>query len=210
MRALLVTLAALALPASAAADTITVVPEPAGVNCPAGGVKITVVPTPPAPPALPPPDQISYVCNGAAGAPGTAGAPGADGADGKDGVDGKDGQDGLDGQDGSNGANGFDGQDGSNSASGSTSTSTRQASCGKASRVITWHLPARFRGVTSATVVVGGHKRTVTITRGTVSVDLHGLACGSYPVVIQRRGIKPAVRIFTLNRSGQIGRTSVS
>ena len=198
MRALLVTLAALTLPASAAADTITVVPEPAGANCPAGGVKITVTPTPPAPPAPAPPDQISYVCSGPAGADG---APGADGQDGTPGADGIDGQDGADG---SNGADGFDATGSSNSAP----TSTR-ASCGKASRVITCHLPARYRHVTSATAIVGGHKRTVTVTGGSVSVDLRGLACGSYPVVIQRRGIRSAVRIFTLNRSGKIGRTSV-
>jgi hypothetical protein len=200
MRALLVTLAALAVfPAAAAADTISVVPEPAGANCPAGGVKITVTPTPPAPPAPPPPDQVSYVCSGPAGAdgaPGTDGAPGADGTDGTDGVDGQDG------------SNGFDGSDATSSGSGATTTS-RTPSCGKASRVITWHLPARFKRVTSATVIVGGHKRTVTITRGAVSVDLHGLACGSYPIVIQRRGIRPVVRIFTLDRSGRIGRTSV-
>ena len=61
------------IPANAAADTITVVPEPAGANCANGGVKITVTPTPPPPPAPPPPDQVSYVCNGADGQPGPAG-----------------------------------------------------------------------------------------------------------------------------------------
>lgn len=201
MRALLVTLAALAFPAAAAADTITVVPEPAGANCATGGVKITVTPTPPPPPDPAPPDQISYVCSGPAG---VDGQPGADGAPGADGQDGTPGLDGLDGQDGSNGFDGSDGTGGSTSAS-----ATKTPSCGKASRVVTWHLPARFRRATSATVIVGGHRRVVLVERGTVLVDLHGLACGSYPVVVQRRGLRPAVRVFTLNRSGKIGRTSV-
>ena len=63
-----------------------------------------------------------------------------------------------------------------------------------------WHLPARFRRVTAATVIVGGHKRVVLVERGTVLVDLHGLACGSYPVLVQRRGIRSAVRVFNLRR----------
>ena len=204
MRALLITIAVLALPASAAADTISVVPEPAGANCATGGVKITVTPTQPAPPAPPLPDQVSYVCSGPAGvdgAPGTDGAPGADG---------QDGQPGADGIDGSDGSNGFDGQDSTGTtSSSSTGSSTRPASCGKSSRVISWHLPARFKRATSATVVINGHRRTVLVERGTILVDLHGLACGSYPIVVQRRGMKSAVRIFTLNRSGKIGRTSV-
>ena len=203
MRALLVTLAALALPASAAADTISVVPEPAGANCPAGGVKITVTPTQPAPPAPPLPDQVSYVCSGPAGADGADGAPGRPGAGRA-----RTGRPGADGLDGSDGSNGFDGQD-ATSTSAAGGTGSRPASCGKASRVVSWHLPARFKRVTSATVIVGGHKRTVLVERGTILVDLHGLACGSYPIVVQRRGMKSAVRIFTLNRSGKIGRTSV-
>jgi len=202
MRALLLALAALALPASAAADTITVVPEPAGANCAAGGVKITVSPTPPPPPAPPPADQVSYVCSGPAGADGQDGAPGLPGADGQDGAPG------LDGLDGQDGADGFNGSDGTTTAAAG-GTGSRVASCGKASRVIAWHLPARFRRATSATVVVGGHRRVVLLARGTVLVDLHGLACGSYPIVVQRRGLRPAVRIFTLRRDGKIGRSSV-
>jgi hypothetical protein len=31
----------------------------------------------------------------------------------------------------------------------------------------------------------------------------------SYPIVVQRKGIKPTVKVFRLQRSGQIGRTSV-
>ena len=196
--ALIAALVSLAGASAAAADTITVVPEPAGANCAAGGVKITVTPTPPAPPAPAPPDQISYVC---AGGPGQDGAPGADGQDGAPGQDGIDGQDGQDGQ---SGADGFDGQNGS-----SSSSSARAPSCGKASRVVVWHLPARYRHVRSATAVVGGHKRTISVNGGAVSVDLHGLACGSYPIVIQRRGLRPAVRIYTLSSSGRVSSSSV-
>ena len=59
-------------------ESPTVEVEPAGPNCPAGGVKITV------------PDnddadsdpQVFYVCNGADGEPGPTGPPGSDGAPG--------------------------------------------------------------------------------------------------------------------------------
>jgi hypothetical protein len=68
---------------------ITVVTEPPGANCPAGGIKITIqrgrldgTPAPasvngPAPPD--PPDEIHFVCNGLPGAPGPAGPPGPPG-----------------------------------------------------------------------------------------------------------------------------------
>ena len=185
--ALVAVLALLVGASSAAADTITVVPEPAGANCTAGGVKITVTPTPPPPPDPAPPDQVSYVCSGPAGADGAPGPPGADG------VDGTSGQDGLNGSDGTNG---FDGQDGSSSATAAAKT----PSCGKASRTVTWLLPKRFRRVASATVIVNGHRRVVLVDRGTILVDLHGLACGSYPVVVQRRGIRPTFKVFRLQR----------
>lgn len=202
--AVLTTLAACALiPAAAAADTITVMPEPAGANCPAGGVKITVTPTQPAPPAPPLPDQVSYVCSGPAGADGT---PGTDGAPGVDGQDGTPGADGIDGADGSNG---FDGSNGSDGSSGSSATSASRPSCGAASRIVGLRLPPRYRNGKTVTETVNGHRHGATVSRHTVDVDLRGLACGSYPVVVQRRGVKPVVRIFTLNRDGRIGRTSV-
>lgn len=188
---------------------ISVAVEPPGDNCENGGIAITVTPLPPTPTPEPTdtpepeptdtPDpeptptvtavaaqdepEIFYVCNGATGA------------------------DGMDGS-GDNGDSGDDSGDNGENSNSNTGT-TRRPSCGKASRTITLRLPTRYRKATRVTVTLNGKRHHPTVKRRSVRINLRGLRCGSYPVVVQRRGIRPYVRIFTLHKSGRIGRVSV-
>jgi hypothetical protein len=132
-----------------------------------------------------------FVCNGSNGGNGDPGDPGADGQDGQD------GQNGLDGQDGQAGTDGFDGRDGSGSAS----------DCGAGT--VKLRLPARFRRARSVTLTVAGDRGGVPVTRRAITVHLEKLACGSYPAVVQRRGIRPFVRILTLHAGGRVSREAV-
>ncbi len=59
-------------PRGAAGSTaiVNTIPEPAGVHCPAGGIKVVALASTRTPTALLSPDEISdtqYVCNGASG-----------------------------------------------------------------------------------------------------------------------------------------------
>jgi hypothetical protein len=170
-------------------DTIITAVEPPGTNCPNGGVKITTIHPPPAEP------DVVFVCNGD---PGQAGDPGDPGQAGDP------GQDGQDGSNGSDGSDGFDGRD----ATPPTSSSARR-SCGKASKTVRLRLPARFRRARTVTLTVAGDRNSVPVTRRAITVNLKGLPCGSYPVVVQRRGIRPFVRIFTLHPGGRVTREPV-
>jgi hypothetical protein len=72
-------------------DYVRVTPEPAGPNCPDGGIKVEIVSGTDDTTIL----DTQYVCDGAQGAQGGQGIPGLPGTDG---ADGQDGQDGADGQ----------------------------------------------------------------------------------------------------------------
>ena len=199
---------------------ITVVEEPPGDNCEFGGVKVTVTPAEvPEPTPTPPPDtdptptpeptptptpteeptptptptpddgrdpptarlsqsvpESYYICNGQVGDPGLDGSNGFDGRDGSD---------------------GFDGQDGSGGTGNGNTVNTSARACASAG-VKRMRLPARFKGVRSVTVVANGKRRAVRVRGRRVRVDLRRARCGYYPVLIQRRGIKPVLRIWHL------------
>ena len=201
---------------------ITVVEEPPGGNCEFGGVKVTVTPaeepvptpTPTEPPDVDPtptptptetpeptptPDdgrdpptaqlsqadpEVSYICNGQSGDPGL---------DGSNGFDGRDGSDGFDGQDGSNGG-----------GNGNTVNSSARA-CASAG-IKRMRLPARFRGSGSVTVVANGKRRSARVRGRRVRVDLRRARCGYYPVLVQRRGVRPVLKVWHLTT----GRATVS
>ena len=179
-KALLGVLIACALaPAGAQAQNPTVEPEPAGPNCPAGGLKITVTPAPTEEVPTPEP-VVHYVCHGVAGEPG---APGSDGSPGSDGIDGANGMDGADGMDGG----GFDEPE--------PVTPAQTQAC-RTSRVLNFKLPARFRGVRSASLRFNGARRTVAVRARRVQINMRGLACGYYPMLVARRGITPVLRVW--------------
>lgn len=190
----------------------TVVEEPPGDNCPAGGVKVTVTPAPepdpeptPDPTETPTPDptetatpeptltavaaqaqepEVYYVCNGQSGEPGPDGQDGPDGANGLDGTDGVDGADGMDGENASDG-----------------STSPKSSVC--ASAGVKWmRVPARFKRHRKVTVIANAKRRHVRVSaRHKVRVDLRRAACGYYPVLVRKRGIRPLLRIWHLTPS---------
>jgi hypothetical protein len=138
-------------------DAIVVEPEPEGVNCPAGGVKITVNYVKPPwedkdkPEPSAPESGVFYVCNGLPGEdgppgppgpPGLPGVPGPVGTPGPAGADGTDGRDGLDGRDGADGRDGTDGQDGEDGARGPRGPRGTTEVCNSA-RVAFWRLVVR-------------------------------------------------------------------
>ena len=176
------------------ANDITVVVEPPGSNCEAGGIKVTVTPIPEDPEEEPVP-SVYYVCNGQQGEPGEPGPEGPPG-EGEPGLPGDPGQDGLPGEPGIEGPPGEDG----NSAE-TPSTGSGSRACASAS-VVRMKLPARYRGVRKVTVIVNGKRRSARVQRQRVQVDLRKLQCGYYPVLVQRRGIKSALRIWHLTPGG--------
>lgn len=190
---------------------ITVVEEPSGDNCPTGGVKVTVTPAPepdpeptPDPTETPTPDptetvtpeptltavaaqaqepNVYYVCNGQSGEPGPDGQAGSDGIDGLDGPDGVDGADGMDGE---------------SASGGSTNPKPVCASAG----VKRIRVPARFKRHRQVTVIANAKRRHVRVSaRHKVRVDLRRAACGYYPVLVSKRGIRPMLRIWHLTPS---------
>lgn len=205
---------------------LSVAVEPPGENCPTGGIAITVTPKPeetptpeptdtpepeptdtptPEPTETPTPEptetptptavaaqdeepQVFYICNGDdLGADETPTPDPDDTSDPGDFIDNGDSEQNFDEGIGT----------------------TRRPSCGKASRTVSQRLPKRYHGVKRVSMTLNGRKRSTVVRHQAVRINLRGLKCGSYPVVIQRRGIKPYVRIFTLHRSGKIGRISV-
>lgn len=195
-------------------DTIDVVPEPPGANCPTGGVKITV--THSGDPA-PPPD-ITYVCNGQQGPPGTPGEPGEPGEPGTPGEPGppgdpgepgtpgdpgEPGQDGSEGPPGMDGLEGPPGMDGFFDGGGASDAPVRvpeDQACASAS-VATLKLPKRYRGVSRVRLTVAGQRKFTSVTRRRVKVDLRRLRCGYYPVLVQKRGVRSALSVWRLTET---------
>ena len=170
------------------ANDITVVVEPPGDNCVAGGIKVTVTPVAEDPEA-PPEPQVYYLCNGQDGEPGPEGPPG-EGEPVEPGQEGPPGQDGLEGP---------PGEDGNSAESFPSGNTTRV--CASAS-VVRMKLPLRFRGVRRVTLYVDGQRHGVRVQRRRVRLDLRRLECGYYPVLVSKRGIKPALRIWHLTPGG--------
>ena len=70
-------------------------------------------------------------------------------------------------------------------------------------------LPARYANNKTVTVLVNAHRYSTRVRSHRVRVDLRGMGCGSYPVIVKRAGVKPVVRIFTLHPGGRVGRAPV-
>ena len=173
-------------------DTIEVEPEPAGENCPAGGIKIVI--TRPRKPTKDKPDpkprkRIFYVCNGVDGEPGPPGPPGPPGEDGEDGEDGEPGADGPEGPPGADGPEGPEGQPGPRGPAG------REAPTCASGRSAIWRvivlrthrvraLRAYFEG--SRTPVTRGRTRNGRVMY-TVRIDLSGLPRGAYTARVRYR-----------------------
>lgn len=203
---------ALVLPGSAVANTpqdpcahnpttlcgpgFTVVPEPAGENCPNGGIKIVIVrgkpDEEPAPltsnPKPDPADEVFFICNGVDGGSGTPGAPGPEGPQGLPGSPGAPGQ--------------------------------LPAGCVNTRNVSPLILPKRgarqrkFPRTGRVRVRINGTTQVRRIRTGPngrrfVLVTLRGLDCGVYPITVGRRGVLPAKRIWILRGGNRVEKFTV-
>jgi hypothetical protein len=208
----------------APADEITVVVEPPGDNCPTGGIKVTVTPVPEG--EEEPEPTVYYVCNGQQGPPGEPGndgepgVPGEPGAPGEPGPEGPPGNDGTDGNDGADGADGADGQDGEPGEPGEsgggggggvvTSPGAPRGRCGAVNRSARLRLPSSFRPNARVRVILNGKRRTArTNVRRSIRVNLRGLRCGTFPILVQQRGVRTYVAVWTLRRT-QIIRATIT
>ena len=194
-------------------DSIEVVPEPAGANCEFGGVKITVTPGVPDPPPDPLPEpQVSYVCNGQ-GTPGEPGPPGDPGPPGEPGEPGNPGDPGDPGDPGADGLEGLPGQDAfDDSFDEQNDEPTLRVPASEAcasARVTTMRVPKRFRGARRVRLTVAGKRKSAVVKRRRVKVDLRRLRCGFYPVLVQKRGIRPALFVWRLTPNRIVRRASV-
>jgi hypothetical protein len=186
----------------------TIVAEPAGANCAAGGVKIIKLNGPGAAD-----DQVFYVCNGLPGPVGPPGPPGAPGFPGGPGLPG-----GLTFEQllvliralpaGTvvNNTITVPGAPGSPTG-GPTCRSTRL----RAHMILPRRL-ARFRRVV-VRVDDGPARirrvRTNALGRRYVRVPMFGRPCGVHIVVGKRRGVRPTVRIWSVTSSRGITRQTV-
>ena len=165
---------------------ITVVPEPPGANCPAGGIKVIVpvnhdgvvgyVKSHDGNDGV----EVFFVCNGVNGMPGAPGAPGmpgapgavgptgpagpsgatgATGAPGPAGAPGANGQNGNNGLNGQNGNNGLNGQNGQNGAPGAAGPAGPQGPAGVTPVITVVPGP----GAGQFTITVNGVPTTITI-----------------------------------------------
>ena len=183
-------------------DTVVVVEEPPGENCPNGGVKLTVIrdgghvkefgedrAT-----------EDFYVCNGEDGEPGPPGPPGPPGEDGEDGAPGAPGTPGADGAPGPPGPPGADGEDG-----------TDADTCVNGRRLSPLFLPIRrpwqrsFPTSGRVRVRINGDTQVRRILRtdsgrAYVRVVVRGLPCGVYPITVRSTGRWPAKRIWIIRQ----------
>ena len=171
-------------------DTVIVVEEPAGENCPAGGIKVTVIRDGGHVKEFGE-DRASedfYVCNGEDGEDGEDGAPGAPGLPGADGPAGPPGPPGPPGADGQPGAG---------------------EACVNGRRLSPLFLPIRRpwqaafprRGLVRVKINGDTQVRRVLRTdsgRTYVRVVVRGLPCGVYPITVRSTGRWPAKRIWII------------
>ena len=184
-------------------DTIVVVEEPEGENCPAGGVKITVIRNGGHVTEFGEGNATEdfYVCNGEDGEPGP---PGEDGEDGEDGAPGAPGAPGT-GTPGAPGAPGADGADGPAGPGGDDCVNRRRRVALVIPNRPPWlrAFPARGRVL----VRINRQFQRPRIRRGPngrrfVNVRVAGFECGVYPITmrarVQGRGVYPAKRLIIL------------
>lgn len=195
-------------PTTLCGDGVTVTPEPAGVNCPAGGLKVTVDRRPAPPPkvaaegdgallpATPPPPEptVFFICNGAPGPTGPAGPPGPPGV-------------GLPGPPGPPGPAG--------PVAPRCQSSTRLG--------VRLFLPARFNRFTVARLrIAKAPSGTVRFNQNVrirvprtgpgrfVYVPLRNRNCGSYLLTVSRAGVEPVVQVWRITGRFGLTRTTIT
>ena len=175
------------------ADTITITEEPAGENCPAGGIKIVVTHRdPPAPERRndppDPPDPVTetfFVCNGIDGLPGEPGEPGIPGTPGTPGAT-------------------IIGPGGLPFTVTQTTTVNVNINGGRGCKSIRRRarlvLPQRMRDETTVRVKVDRERAIsrVVIRDRFVRVNMRGKRCGAHLVQVRKRGIDPTLRLWTV------------
>lgn len=181
----------------------TIEVEPAGVNCPVGGVKITL---PDGDDDGDEPDGVFFICNGLDGQPGAPGVPGDDGAPGPIGPAGPKGDTGAPGPQGPSGPAGPRGIGLSN--------------CVFPRPRVAQRLPARWLALRGqrVRVVIAGRVRRPAIRvingRAVVLVRVRGIRCGTYPLIVQDiftggRHTRSTIKVWTLRRSGRVIRANI-
>jgi hypothetical protein len=217
-------------------NQVIVVTEPPGANCPAGGVKITVIqgkpdeaaPAPepittgPAPPKPPDPTDLTFfVCNGVPGAAGAQGPPGPAGPTGATGATGATGPAGAAGAAGPAGPAGPRGATGAQGPAGPGTSALRcQVSTLRGQRLF---LPARFAGRGAVQLTIRGPNTTRVRFNGLLRVrvaangagrylfiPLLARRCGKYTLVARAPGVRPLAQVWTITgRFGLVRRTLV-
>lgn len=219
--------AALMLPASAGAnenepqdpcahnpttlcDHFEITVEPAGENCPNGGIKVIVVrgdrddepelATEDENGREDPADSVFFVCNGEDGQPGAPGPPGADGVPGTPGAPGAPGADGPQGDQGLPGTPGAD-----------------LEPCLNTRRIVPMVVPHRGHG--QRQWPAAGHRVKIRVNGATqtrrivvrngrrfVLMSVRGFKCGVYPVTMRVPGRFAALRIVILRGGNKVER----
>ena len=199
--------------------TAVVVYEPPGDNCPDGGVKITVTPTPeptPEPTEDPTPEPTTEPTPEPTEDPTPEPTPLARVAQEEpevyyvcNGQQGEPGLEGIPGMDGQNGSDGFDGLTPEGESDfGPLAPESSARACSSA-RVVRLRLPSRFRHASRVKLTVNGKRKSVRVnSRRVIRVDMRKAPCGYYPVLVQRRGVKSALYVWRLTSLG-IARRSV-
>jgi hypothetical protein len=209
-------------------DTIAVEAEPAGLNCPAAGIKVTV--THPKVKGeddteITPEPDVFYVCNGIPGLPGPQGPPGEQGAPGQDGVPGTsddvfpgpgdtsiiiDNNITVEAPDDTDTSTGDDDNDNTGTGTGATRP------C-RSTRIAHMNLPRRLGRFGHIRVRLDGGPGRWTRVRTSpegiryVRVNLRGVRCGRH-IVIGRRSnpsVRPTVRIWYITSARRITRNMV-
>lgn len=204
-------------------NEIVVTAEPAGANCPAGGVKIVVVkgkPDEDAPPvAVPvvvpvatpdPADDVFFVCNGE---PGPAGPPGPAGEPGPQGDTGPQGDAGPQGDTGPAGDTGPQGDAGEPAATPPSSSSRAcRSTRGHAHMILPRRLYNGFRFVRVQIDGNGALARRIRIDRfgrHWARVNMRGKRCNRHVVWAKRPGVTPSVRLWVVTSPRNIARRTI-
>lgn len=201
-------------------DTIAVEAEPAGTNCPAAGIKVTV--THPKVKAeddteTTPEPEVFYICNGIPGEPGPQGPPGEQGAPGADGVPGT--SDDVFSGPGDTSIivdNNITVEAPDNDNTGEDVGTVAPNTC-RSTRIAHMNLPRRLGRFAFIRVRVDGGPGRVARVRTSpegiryVRVNMRGKRCGRHIVVGRRSrpNVRPTVRIWFVTSARNITRNTV-
>ena len=200
--------------------TTVVVPEPPGDNCPDGGVKIIVTPTPeptPDPTEEPTPDPTEEPTPDPTEEPTPDPEPTVQAAqeepevsyvcNGQQGEPGLEGVPGMDGQDGQDSFDGLTPEGDPDLGPLAPRSSARACSSARRARL---KLPGRFAHVHRVKLTVNGKRKKVRVNlRRVIKVDMRNAPCGYYPVLVQRRGIRSALYVWQLTSFGIVRQSVV-